>query len=69
MERSELYTEHAPPADLRAIIACTWVARAGAREASPHVAGPATCTHVVSTEPGTSVVGIRFKPRSARLLQ
>ena len=84
-ERSEPYTEYAPPTDLRAIVACTWVARAGAREASPspiipdacsdivvvgaaapHVAGPATRTHEVSAEPGTIVVGIRFKPGAAR---
>ncbi|HTK49949.1 MAG TPA: AraC family transcriptional regulator [Gemmatimonadaceae bacterium] len=79
------YAEYAPSADLRRLVACTWVAHT-AREAShprpvladacsdvvvigdaaPHVAGPATRTHMVATPPGTIVVGIRFRPGAAR---
>jgi AraC-like DNA-binding protein len=35
-------------------------------DAAPHVAGPATRTHMVATSPGTIVVGIRFRPGAAR---
>jgi AraC-like DNA-binding protein len=35
-------------------------------DAAPHVAGPATRTHVVEMTEGTTVVGIRFRPGAAR---
>jgi len=35
-------------------------------DAEPHVAGPATRTHVVTLRPRTTVVGIRFRPGAAR---
>jgi AraC-like DNA-binding protein len=79
------YTEHAPPPDLRAAVACTWVAHTGddavppapivpdacsdivvIGNAAPHVAGPATRTHVVHLRAHTTVVGIRFRPGAAR---
>jgi AraC-like DNA-binding protein len=79
------YVELPPPADLRAAVACTWVAHITADAttpapivpdacsdvvviggASPHVAGPATRTHLVQLSAGTTVVGIRFRPGAAR---
>jgi len=83
MQRSS-YAEYAPSPDLRAAVACTWVARTGegsgpspivpdacsdvviVGEAAPHVAGPATATHHVHVPPGTTVVGIRFRPGATR---
>lgn len=81
------YTELPPPADLRAAVACTWIAHVGPDmtapapivpdacsdivvigDAVPHVAGPATRTHVVQVPAGTTVVGIRFRPGAARAL-
>jgi AraC-like DNA-binding protein len=44
--------------------ACSDVVVIGA--AAPHVAGPATRTHMVATPPATIVVGIRFRPGAAR---
>src|SRR3954471_5585337 len=35
-------------------------------DAAPHVAGPATHTHVVHVAAHTTVVGIRFRPGAAR---
>jgi AraC-like DNA-binding protein len=80
-----LYLEFPPPPDLRAAVACTWVAHVSADgaapapivpdacsdvvvigDAAPHVAGPATRTHVVEMAEGTTVVGIRFRPGAAR---
>ncbi|MBW8771040.1 MAG: helix-turn-helix transcriptional regulator [Gemmatimonadetes bacterium] len=78
------YAEYPPPSDLRAAVACTWVARTGqgsgpspivpdacsdiviVGEAAPHVAGPATTTQHVLVPPGTTVVGIRFRPGATR---
>ena len=80
-----LYREYSPPHDLRAVVACTWVAHTGdgsgpspivpdacsdvviVGEAAPHVAGPATTTQHVLVPPGTTVVGIRFRPGATRL--
>jgi len=80
-----LYREYSPPHDLRAVVACTWVAHTGdgsgpspivpdacsdvviVGEAAPHVAGPATTTQHVLVSPGTTVVGIRFRPGATRL--
>jgi AraC-like DNA-binding protein len=44
--------------------ACSDVVVVG--DAAPHVAGPATRTHMVATPPGTIVVGIRFRPGATR---
>jgi AraC-like DNA-binding protein len=79
------YIELPPPLDLRAAVACTWVAHVSAEatapapivpdacsdvvvigDAAPHVAGPATHTHVVDVAASTIVVGIRFRPGAAR---
>lgn len=78
------YAEYAPPADLCAVVACTWVARAGEAgasssvvvdacsdvvvigDAAPHVAGPATRTHLVQLPAHMTVVGIRFRPGATR---
>jgi len=79
------YLELPPPADLRAAVACTWVAHVAPDasapapivpdacsdivvigDAAPHVAGPATHTHVVHVSANTTVVGIRFRPGAAR---
>ena len=79
------YTEHAPPPDLRAVVACTWVACTGddatppapivpdacsdivvIGAAAPHVAGPATRTHLVHLPAHTTVVGLRFRPGATR---
>ena len=78
------YSEYAPSPDLRAAVACTWVARAPARseaapilvdacsdvivigDAAPHVAGPATRTHLAQVPADATVVGIRFRPGAAR---
>src|SRR4051812_43822627 len=79
------YAEYHPPIDLRAAVACTWVARTPSDAATPaaivpdacsdlvivgdvapHVAGPATRTHHVLVPPGTTVVGIRFRPGATR---
>jgi AraC-like DNA-binding protein len=78
------YVEYAPPPHLRAVVACTWVARSGESgapspiivdacsdvvvvgDSAPHVAGPATRTHLVSVPPHTTVVGIRFRPGATR---
>ena len=79
------YVEVPPPPDLRAAVACTWVAHVSANgdapapivpdacsdvvvigAAAPHVAGPATRTHLVGVGATTTVVGIRFRPGAAR---
>ena len=79
------YAEYRPPIDLRATVACTWVARTATDatepapivpdacsdvvivgDAAPHVAGPATTTQHVLVPPGTTVVGIRFRPGATR---
>ena len=44
--------------------ACSDVVIAG--DAAPHVAGPATMTQHVHVPPGTTVVGIRFRPGATR---
>ena len=79
------YIEFRPPHDLRAAVACTWVAHVTTDglapapivpdacsdvvvigDAAPHVAGPATRTHAVPLRESTTVVGIRFRPGTAR---
>jgi len=82
---AKTYTEFPAPPDLRAAVACTWVAHRATDaaapapvvpdacsdvvvigEAAPHIAGPATRTHIVDVPASTTVVGIRFRPGAAR---
>jgi len=82
---AKTYTEFPAPPDLRAAVACTWVAHRATDAAAPapvvpdacsdvvvigaaapHVAGPATRTHLVDVPASTTVVGIRFRPGAAR---
>lgn len=75
------YREDAPPPDLRDVLACTWAARVGGEtrtlvpdgcldllwidDGTIVLCGPETSAWSFTLPPGTTAVGIRFKPAVA----